>query len=370
MRYFLKIGFTALLCASGIGANTAFAQDLKIGLLLPQSAGAVNAERVISILSEAISSSGVKVEIVFEDTGGNPALASQRFKALTSLEGVNLVVGPVYSEVARAIIPLAEKLDTPLLVLTSDATGALENLYRESDWATGFGNLPQNQIQIIESEIKARGAQFSSAAVAVVGLGPEAQRIAAMVDQTVPRGWSIEGPAYPKSFGEPTLDEFVDVMQKDQVIVGLSHAGLADRFYETLAENDSNSSMILFQVPPLETRAYVLGRAIGWALKDIGSFDAAEFMDAIRRFERYDSDRASLELNYSMTVYRASDSAESATAEAAMNQRGNIGSSQASSTEACSCRDSKNKLKNCIDCKPESCSKKNDGEDSCTTSCN
>ena len=72
-----------------------------------------------------------------------------------------------------------------------------------------------------------------------------------------------------------------------------------------------------------------------------------------------------------MTMYNASAEAEGESGKASEQQRGNrSGDTQASSTEVCSCRDSNEKLKNCIDCKPENCKKEKDGSDDCTTSCN
>lgn len=373
MTRLVKIGLICLVCTVATGFNAVAAQRLKIGLLLPLTGpAAVDIERVVRIFTSSIERFEDRAELVIRDTTRRPEVAIRSFQQLVLQDKVDFVVGPIFAGTSLGVIEAAGKLETPLLVLASDFTGRLEKAYRDSKWAIGFGRLPQSQFSVIKAELAAQSARASGGEISVLGLGSLADEVHAMVNANKPTGATIIGPMYPSSFQPADLNQFFFNIRKSRLIIGLSGLRVANALYGRFSEQRSDSSMILFQAPPLTTRAYVMGRLVDHSLSQIGEFEfeRGSFMAAARGFERFVNDRGSLELNYSMVMYSASDEAEGQSGKAAEQQRGNRSNdTQSSSTEVCSCRDSNEKLKNCIDCMPNTCKKDNDGTDSCTTSC-
>ncbi len=93
---------TALVCALSLPSNEAFAQsdNLRVGFLTvrtgPLAAGGRQMEEGINLLLKErnYAFAGRKVDIIFADTAGQPALAKTKTQELIEREKVHVIIGP------------------------------------------------------------------------------------------------------------------------------------------------------------------------------------------------------------------------------------------------------------------------------------
>ncbi|MEK7586329.1 MAG: penicillin-binding protein activator [Patescibacteria group bacterium] len=97
---------------------------IKIAALLPLSGDAAawgqNAERAIQLATEKINNEGGvndrQVEIIYEDTGGDPKKAVSSYQKVTSIDKVTAVVGPLGQTEVMAVLPIIIKTKTPTII--------------------------------------------------------------------------------------------------------------------------------------------------------------------------------------------------------------------------------------------------------------
>jgi branched-chain amino acid transport system substrate-binding protein len=121
----------ALLTGGVAGSPPAAAQakkPIKIGFLAPLTGGAAQIGRDTvngfeMYLEEAGHQiAGRKVELIVEDTAGNPGTAITKFRKLVESDRVDMVVGEVFAHIGYALAPKAEeyKMPTVFPVIAAD----------------------------------------------------------------------------------------------------------------------------------------------------------------------------------------------------------------------------------------------------------
>src|SRR3972149_8364316 len=98
-------------------AATLYAQDLKIGAILPLSgdaaswgeAGKEGIELAIDEVNGKGGINGKKVAIIYEDTQAQPEKGASAMLKLTSIDKVPAVIGDIVSATTLAAAPIAEK---------------------------------------------------------------------------------------------------------------------------------------------------------------------------------------------------------------------------------------------------------------------
>lgn len=111
--------FVGLFAKSSYAGNT-----IKIGVVGPRTGTAAATgkafEEGIALALDKINSSGgvlgEKVEVVFEDTAGDPAKAASGIEKLITKDKVVIVVGESHSSAALAEIDVANRLRVPLII--------------------------------------------------------------------------------------------------------------------------------------------------------------------------------------------------------------------------------------------------------------
>ena len=117
-RYASRTGLMALAAAASmLGAGSAVAQDIKIGVLPPFTGAFASIGNVIKIAldmraAEINAAGGIlgrKVVLVYEDGESNPAVATQRAEKLFQVDKVDFLTGTVHSGVTLAVGQVAER---------------------------------------------------------------------------------------------------------------------------------------------------------------------------------------------------------------------------------------------------------------------
>ena len=106
------------------GGEKTEAEPIKIGALLSLSGDASawgeNAQRAIQLATEKVNEQGGidgrKVEIIYEDTGGDPKRAVSGFQKLTSIDQVTAIIGPLNQTEDVAVMPLIKQIGIPTIV--------------------------------------------------------------------------------------------------------------------------------------------------------------------------------------------------------------------------------------------------------------
>jgi branched-chain amino acid transport system substrate-binding protein len=139
MRKFWLIG---VLCVSVLcmGITDIHADDIKVGAILRLSTGASDglpAKRGIEIAVKEINAAGgIKgkpLTVIYEDSKDSPQVTVSAFQKLTSMDKVQVVIGPMTSGETLAVAPIAQS--NHILVLTPTGTSpkisdAGEYIYR------------------------------------------------------------------------------------------------------------------------------------------------------------------------------------------------------------------------------------------------
>lgn len=115
----------AAMAAAGEAAAT---DPVRIGLLLDMTGPlSLTSEDIAAGFALALDAAGREaggrpLQVVGEDTAGNPARAAERFAKLVQAEGVDIVVGPTGSPEALALRDLAHAQGVPLVIPNAGAT--------------------------------------------------------------------------------------------------------------------------------------------------------------------------------------------------------------------------------------------------------
>src|SRR3989475_4386261 len=136
MRYSsrLLLSFATLACAASLPSSETFAQseNLRVGFLTvrtgPLAAGGRQMEEGINLLLKErnYAFAGRKVDIIFADTAGQPALAKTKTQELIEREKVHVIIGPLATFEALAIDDYMLQSKVPLITPTSAAQNDLE----------------------------------------------------------------------------------------------------------------------------------------------------------------------------------------------------------------------------------------------------
>src|SRR5213083_2315560 len=131
----------ALVCALSLPSNEAVAQseNLRVGFLTvrtgPLAAGGRQMEEGINLLLKErnYAFAGRKVDIIFADTAGQPALAKTKTQELVEREKVHVIIGPLATFEALAIDDYMLQSKVPLITPTSAAQNDLAQK-KQSDY--------------------------------------------------------------------------------------------------------------------------------------------------------------------------------------------------------------------------------------------
>lgn len=126
MKKFLLV-WALCLCVLCTGISEAKAEDIKIGAILRLSIGAsdgIPAKRGIEIAVKEINAAGgIKgnpMVVIYEDSKDSPQASVSAFQKLTSMDKVQVVIGPMMSGEALAVAPIAAR--DGVVVITPTAT--------------------------------------------------------------------------------------------------------------------------------------------------------------------------------------------------------------------------------------------------------
>src|SRR5712664_3102237 len=128
----LLLSFAALFCAA-TALDDVFAQsdNLRVGFLTvrtgPLAAGGRQMEEGINLLLKErnYAFAGRKVDIIFADTAGQPALAKTKTQELIEREKVHVIIGPLATFEALAIDDYMLQSKVLLITPTSEAQNDL-----------------------------------------------------------------------------------------------------------------------------------------------------------------------------------------------------------------------------------------------------
>src|SRR3979490_3281264 len=136
----LLVSFAALFCAAmALDDVRAQSENLRVGFLTvrtgPLAAGGRQMEEGINLLLKErnYAFAGRKVDIIFADTAGQPALAKTKTQELVEREKVHAIIGPLATFEALAIDDYMLQSKVPLITPTSAAQNDLAQK-RQSDY--------------------------------------------------------------------------------------------------------------------------------------------------------------------------------------------------------------------------------------------
>lgn len=164
---------TLLLATTGCGTDT-----IRIGAILPETGGLEsygsatrNGIEVALAEIQADTEYPIELEVVFFDSGSDPDVAAEQLEGVYR-DGVNVAIGGVGTDEAKAMVPIADNLDRILIspsASSPDLTDISTNFFRvypsdflEANKMAMFAkeNLDLEQVVIIAEELDyARGIQ-------------------------------------------------------------------------------------------------------------------------------------------------------------------------------------------------------------------
>jgi len=118
-------------------------KPIKIGFLAPLTGGAAQVGRDMvngfeMYLAEAGTQiAGRKVEMIVEDTAGNPATAIAKFRKFVESDHVDMVVGEVFAHIGYALAPKAEEYKMPTIFPVIAADDLTQR--KPSKWVVRLG---------------------------------------------------------------------------------------------------------------------------------------------------------------------------------------------------------------------------------------
>lgn len=149
------------------GVSRKPAETIKIGAILPLTGKAASygqdAREALEMALEEINTKGIKgrkVEIIYEDSQGQPAIGVSAIKKLITVDKVPVVIGAVMSSVTLSMAPVAEENKVVLLTMSSAPaiTDAGDFIFRNRETANDqgkkmaeviFGNLKANRAALL-----------------------------------------------------------------------------------------------------------------------------------------------------------------------------------------------------------------------------
>ncbi len=155
--------------AGGGSSPTVNSQDLaalnaggaRVAMLLPLSANG-EAAQIARALKEAgelavFEAGQAGIVLTTKDTLGTPAGAQAAAQAAIQ-EGAELIIGPLFSNSVRAIAPVTQTSNTPVIAFSTDRNVATQNIYLLSF-------LPELEVQRVMQHASAAGARTFAALV-------------------------------------------------------------------------------------------------------------------------------------------------------------------------------------------------------------
>jgi branched-chain amino acid transport system substrate-binding protein len=141
IRVVLLILALGLPVATPVAAQSS--KPIKIGFLAPLTGGAAQVGRDTvngfeMYLAEAGNQiAGRKVEMIVEDTAGNPATAIAKFRKFVESDHVDMVVGEVFAHIGYALAPKAEEYKMPTIFPVIAADDLTQR--KPSKWVVRLG---------------------------------------------------------------------------------------------------------------------------------------------------------------------------------------------------------------------------------------
>ena len=131
------IACAVLLGVAGMGVSAAPAGTIKVGVLLPLTGTPANfgemERRSIEMATEEINAKGGvkgnRIELIFEDDTGNPAVGRSAVEKLISRDGVPIITGGYSSSVTAAAVGVAQQFKVPFLITSAAADEITEKGY-------------------------------------------------------------------------------------------------------------------------------------------------------------------------------------------------------------------------------------------------
>lgn len=151
------IGFCALALLPSIGkADSLGSGEFKIGIIIALSGDwahfADGASKAASLALEKLPAKlKPKVKLIFEDDQLSPARAVSAFQKLRNLDRVDAVI-TWSSGTSKAVAPLAEQSQLPMIAIASDPTVSRGRTYVFSLWVT-----PESQSVLLVTEALKKG---------------------------------------------------------------------------------------------------------------------------------------------------------------------------------------------------------------------
>src|SRR5260370_10609028 len=143
----LLFGCAVLLAgAAGLGAAPAAAESskpIKIGFLAPLTGAAAQIGRDMEngfamYMEEAgHQMAGRKVEVIVEDTAGNPGTAITKFRKFVESDRVDMVVGETFAHIGYALAPKADEYRMPTIFPVIAADDLTQR--KPSKWVVRLG---------------------------------------------------------------------------------------------------------------------------------------------------------------------------------------------------------------------------------------
>ena len=118
-------------------------KPIKIGFLAPLTGGAAQVGRdmvngfEMSLAEAGTQIAGRKVEMIVEDTAGNPATAIAKFRKFVESDHVDMVVGEVFAHIGYALAPKAEEYKMPTIFPVIAADDLTQR--KPSKWVVRLG---------------------------------------------------------------------------------------------------------------------------------------------------------------------------------------------------------------------------------------
>jgi len=174
--------FVVMFIGMVIGSR-AFAQETyRIGAYLPLTGWAANygedAKRGIELAVEEVNGAGgirgKKVEVLFEDSGGNPKQAVSAVQKLINIDKVSVVVGGLFSGEALATGPIFQGSKTPSIATQASH----QDVTKPGDYIFRIAPPVTMEYLVLDYAYKVIGARRYSALLFSTDMGRESAKMA------------------------------------------------------------------------------------------------------------------------------------------------------------------------------------------------
>lgn len=348
----------------------AFAQPVaKVGVVLPFTGPfAVSAP---NSFADAINAAfGGQAEVIFRDSTGQPDRALEQVRRLAEQDQVDIVIGPLGTGSSLAVAEA--EISVPTISLASPPSRGLEARIGNSPFVVAFSALPDLQERILQRRLD---AGFGGSQGRAIIAGPAQRSDLMSVDVFRNAGLTdIEEVRSP--------DGLLNALQAFDVVLlaGITGKRTFDDVQKVVQAADLSSEVLLFAPPPFETKLVAAARIAGAAWSDLTKSagqrpSSKDYMAALRSAPRFDGERRSYELFWSILMLNsAKDSQdENRIANMSSNKRTgdtSRGENQSDGTFNCSCKDDDGEMVQCVECaNGKTCKTTEDGSSTCTAEC-